>query len=340
MKYTSLRLRPTVGGPQPPAPPSIWAFLSRLRVLVILLSGMLALSGGAGAATYRDELTFLGRTSFLFREYALVVPVDVKRQPLPAEVFLEIKAWGAWNGSWVPYVYEPVDVPGAKPEDLNDIIHRYRNVTKDPHLDIRKATDNGFILTYAKAKTRFELRAKSFAPRVALENPEGRLSLGVTDGDLNVNGHAVRGRVVCVTITPGSASDPAGRYGLYDHFTLQLPSGASLVVYHSRNRPGFNLAALLTPDGKGDRQGRAVQVAWRKLWSDAESGREVPTAWTVEAPEVGLKADLEEWGRNVVRYKTDAGKMAVAVNVMVRGAVEIAGARMQVFGLNVHVQDE
>ena len=79
----------------------------------------------------------------------------------------------------------------------------------------------------------------------------------------------------------GPRTDPTGRYGLYDHISLQLPSGSILVVYHSRNRPGFNLAALMTPDGKGDWQSRKVQVAWQKLWRDAESGREVPTAWAV-----------------------------------------------------------
>jgi hypothetical protein len=76
------------------------------------------------------------------------------------------------------------------------------------------------------------------------------------------------------------------------------------------------------------------------LGRDAESGREIPRAWVVQVPDLRITADLEEWGRNLVRYKTDAGKVAVAVNVMVRGSVVIAGARMQVFGLNVHVQDE
>ena len=54
----------------------------------------------------------------------------------------------------------------------------------------------------------------------------------------------------------------------------------------------------------------------------------------------GVKADLTEWGRNLVRFTTDAGKTAVAVNLMVRGSVEVAGTRMEAFGLNVHVQDE
>jgi len=61
--------------------------------------------------------------------------------------------------------------------------------------------------------------------------------LGVTDARLNVNGHPVMGRVVTVFITPGGRSDSTGRYGLYDHFTLQFPSGAILAVYHSMNRP-------------------------------------------------------------------------------------------------------
>jgi hypothetical protein len=81
-------------------------------------------------------------------------------------------------------------------------------------------------------------------------------------------------------------------------------------------------------------------VSWKNLGPDKESGREIPTGWTIEAPEIPIKADVSEWGRNLVRYKTDTGKIAVAVNVMVRGSVEIAGTRMEVFGLNVHVQDE
>ncbi len=146
--------------------------------------------------------------------------------------------------------------------------------------------------------------------------------------------------MVSALVTPGPQSDATGRYGLYDHISLHLPSGAILVAYHSRNRPGFNLVALLTPDGKGDRQGRKVQVLWRKAWRDQESGREIPTEWAIESPDLGIKADLAEWGRNLVRYKTDSGKMAVAVNLMVRGSVEIGGTRMEAFGLNVHVQDE
>jgi hypothetical protein len=74
-------------------------FHSVLAVFALL---SVALTGAASAAAYRDELTFLGKTTFMFREYALVVPLDLKRQPLPGEVFLEVKAWGAWNGSWVP----------------------------------------------------------------------------------------------------------------------------------------------------------------------------------------------------------------------------------------------
>ena len=66
----------------------------------------------------------------------------------------------------------------------------------------------------------------------------------------------------------------------------------------------------------------------------------MPTAWSVGVPELGLRAELEEWGRNLVRYRTDAGKMAVVSNVMVRGTVEINGSRLNTFGLNAHVQDE
>jgi hypothetical protein len=60
----------------------------------------------------------------------------------------------------------------------------------------------------------------------------------------------------------------------------------------------------------------------------------------VEAPALGLKAELDDRGRNAVRYKTDAGKTGAAVNAMARGTVEIGGNRMQAYGLNVHVQDE
>jgi hypothetical protein len=106
------------------------------------------------------------------------------------------------------------------------------------------------------------------------------------------------------------------------------------------NRPAFNLAALLTPDGKGDLQGRRVQVSWQKLGSHVVTPHRARAAWTVQAPELGVRADLEEWGRTLVRYKTDAGKTAVSVNVTIRGSVEVAGNRMTVFGLNTHVQDE
>jgi len=54
---------------------------------------------------------------------------------------------------------------------------------------------------------------------------------------------------------------------------------------------------------------------------------------------LGLKADLEEWGRTLVRYETDAAKAAVSVNAMVRGSVEVVGNRMADFELNTHVQD-
>jgi hypothetical protein len=310
------------------------------RFWILSFAVLLFTFASATAAIYRDELTFLGRTTYLFRDYSLVVPLDIKRQQIPGEVFVEIKAWGAWNGSWVPYIYEPVDVPGAMADNLNSIIARYRQIKGDTRLNVHKGKDNSFVLNYDKERTRFELATKGFVPRTVLENPEGRLTLGVTDARLSVNGHAVAGRVASVFITPGGRSDSTGRYGLYDHFTLQLPSGAILVLYHSRNHPAFNLVALLTPDGKGDLQGRRVQTSWQKLWRDVESGREIPTAWTVQAPELGVRADLEEWGRNLVRYKTDAGKIAVSVNVMVRGSVEVAGNRMTVFGLNTHVQDE
>lgn len=305
----------------------------------IVLLGV-AVPGVASAAAYRDELTFLGRTTFLFREYALVVPLDVKRQPLPGGVFLEIKAWGAWNGSWRPYIYEPIDVLGARADDLNGIIARYRQIKGETNLDVRKGPDNAFVLNYEKGRTRFDMQTQGFVPRVTLENPEGRLALGVADARLNVNGHEVAGRVVSAIVSPGPTADATGRYGLYDHISLQLSSGGILVVYHSRNRPGFNLVALLTRDGKGDRQARKVQVSWQELWRDPESGREVPTVWAIEAPEAGIRGELSEWGRNLVRYKTDAGKLAIAVNVMVRGSVEVAGTRVEAFGLNVHVQDE
>ena len=309
-------------------------------VLAVFVLLSVAFSGAASAAAFRDELTFLAKTTFVFREYALVVPLDLKRQPFSNGAFLEIKAWGAWNGSWVPYIYEPIDVPGAKADDLNGIIARYRQMKNDAALDVRKAPDNAFVLNYAKGRTRFDLQTKEFTPRLTLENPEGRLALGLTDGTLNVNGHEMAGNVVAAIVTPNSRGDATGRYGLYDHFTLQLPSGSVLVVYHSRNRPGFNLVAVFTPDRTGDRQSRTVQVSWKNLGLDKESGREIPTAWAIEAPEIAVKADLTEWGRNLVRYKTDTGKIAVAVNVMVRGSVEIAGTRTEVFGLNVHVQDE
>jgi hypothetical protein len=309
-------------------------------VVLLVLASQVVCPEGAEAAAYRDELTFLGRTTFLLREYALVVPVDLKRQPVQAGTFLEIKAWGAWNGKWVPYVYEPITVPATAPDDVNSIIRKYRDMKPDANLEVRKETDNAFLLKSEKGRSRFHLQTESFAPRVTVDNPEGRLALGVSDGLLTVNGKEMPGRVVSAIVKPLPQSDASGRYGLYDHFTLQLASGAVLVVYHSRTRPGFNLAAILGPDSKADRQSRRVQVEWRTPFQDAESGRDVPTAWSMEASDLGLKANLEEWGRNLVRYKTDAGKTAVVSNVMVRGTVEIAGRTQDAFGLNVHVQDE
>src|SRR5512147_1258698 len=56
---------------------------AKLRVAVLLwLLWRVGSIPAAEAAAYRDELTFLGRTTFLLREYALVVPVDLKRQPV------------------------------------------------------------------------------------------------------------------------------------------------------------------------------------------------------------------------------------------------------------------
>jgi hypothetical protein len=237
-------------------------------------------------------------------------------------------------------VYEPITVPGVAPDDVNAIMARYRQMKPDAGLDVRKGPDNAFLLRSEKGRSQFQLQTPGFRPRLTTNNPEGRIGLGVSDGTLTVNGRIMPGRVVSVGVTPMPHSDASGAYGLYDHFTLQLPSGAAVVVYHSRTRPGFNVAAILSPDGSADRQGRGVQVAWRKPSPDAESGRDVPTAWSAEVPELGLKAQLEEWGRNLVRYRTDAGKMAVLSNVMVRGTVEINGSRLDAFGLNVHVQDE
>jgi hypothetical protein len=310
---------------------------------VAVLSWLLLCLGStsaAEAAAYRDELTFLGRTTFLLREYALVVPVDLKRQPVQAGTFLEIKAWGAWNGKWIPYLYEPITVPGAPSDDLNDIATRYRQMKPDAGLEVQKSADNAFLLKSEKGRSRFQIQVRAFTPRLTVDNPEGRLALGLSDGTLTVNHSDMPGRVVSAIVRPIARSDPSGLYGLYDHFTLQLASGAVLVVYHSRTRPGFNLAALLSPDGKADRQGRTTRVLWRKPFHDEESGRDVPTAWAVEVPELGVKAHLEEWGRNLVRYKTDAGKTAVVSNAMVRGAVEVGGSRLDAFGLDVHVQDE
>jgi hypothetical protein len=305
-----------------------------------VLGCLLSLSGQIEAAAFRDELTFLGRTTFLLREYALVVPVDLKRQPVQDGTFLEIKAWGAWNGKWVPYVYEPITVRGAGPEDVNDIVARYRQMKPDAGLNVRKGSDNAFFLRSEKGRSHFQLQTPESTPRLTTDNPEGRIALGLSGGTLTVTGHVVSGRVVSVHVTPMPYSDASGRYGLYDHFTLQLSSGAVLVVYHSRTRQGFNLAAIFSPDSAGDRQDRTVRVAWRKPSPDAESGRDVPTAWSVEVPALALKAELEEWGRNLVRYKTDAGKTAVVSNAMVRGTVEVGVSRLDAFGLNVHVQDE
>lgn len=315
--------------------------IRRIAMWTCAALGWVALfAGRTDAAAYRDELTFLGRTTFLLREYSLVVPLDLKRQAVQAGTFLEIKAWGAWNGRWVPYLYEPITVSGIAPDDVNAIMARFRQMKPDAGLDVRKGPDNAFLLRSEKGRSTFQLQTPGFSPRLTTNNPEGRIGLGVSDGTLTVNGQNMPGRVVSVAVTPMPHSDASGTYGLYDHFTLQLPSGAAIVVYHSRTRPGFNMVAILSPDGRADRHGRGVQVMWRKPSHDAESGRDVPTAWSVEARDVALRAELEEWGRNLVRYRTDAGKMAVVSNVMVRGTVEINGSRQEAFGLNVHVQDE
>jgi hypothetical protein len=295
---------------------------------------------GTDAAAFRDELTFFGRTTYLFREYALVVPVDLKRQPVQAGTFLEIKAWGAWNGRWVPYLYEPITVPIVPSDDVNAILTQYRQMKPDATLDVRKEPDNAFLIASGKAGSRFQLWTPGFIPRLTAENREGSIRLGRAPGTLTLGGKGVTGQVAFVLVTPTPRSDPAGRYGLYDHFTLQLASGDVLVVYHSRNRPGFNLGAPLTTDGKSDRRTRETHVTWRKFFRDSESGRDVPTAWSVESFELALNAELEEWGRNLVRYRTDAGKTAVVSNSMVRGTVEIAGRNLDAFILNVHVQDE
>jgi len=53
----------------------------------------------------------------------------------------------------------------------------------------------------------------------------------------------------CTLYVPAERGWTCSRYGLYNHFTLQFPSGAILAVYHSVNRPGLNPAVLLLPDG-------------------------------------------------------------------------------------------
>ena len=45
------------------------------------------------AASCCRELTIPGQTTFLFREYALIVPLDIERQPLRGEAFGEIATW-------------------------------------------------------------------------------------------------------------------------------------------------------------------------------------------------------------------------------------------------------
>ena len=144
------------------------------RFWILNFAVLLFTSPSVTAATYRDELTFLGRTTYLFRDYSLVIPLDIKRQQLPGEVFIEIKAWGAWNGSWVPYIYEPVDVPGAMADDLNSIIARYRQTKADTRLNVHKGKDNSFALNYQKERTRFELETKGFVPRVVREKQTDR----------------------------------------------------------------------------------------------------------------------------------------------------------------------
>ncbi len=201
----------------------------------------------ADAAAFRDELTFLGRTTYLLREYALVVPVDLKRQPVQAGTFLEIKAWGAWNGKWVPYVYEPITVSGTPPDDVNTIVARYRQMMPDATLDVRKEPDNAFLLTSGKGGSRFQLQTPGFMPRLTAENPEGSIRLGLSSGTLTLGGKVVTGQVAFVLVTPTPRSDPAGRYGLYDHFTLQLASGDVLVVYHSRSTHRDSTLASCSP---------------------------------------------------------------------------------------------
>ena len=110
-----------------------------------------------------------------------------------------------------------------------------------------------------------------------------------------------------------------------------------LLRNHSRNN-GFSLGACQRRREERSTDSRdARDVA--EANSDSESGRDVPTAWTVKSNEMGLEAELEEWGRNLVRYQTDDGKTAV---VPTHGSRNSGPQRCRVdaFGLNVHVQDE
>jgi hypothetical protein len=311
-----------------------------MRRLILAVAATVVLASSAAAGVHRDELTFLGRTSYLLREYSVVVPTDLKRQPVAEGTFLEVKAWGAWNGKWTPYVYEPFTVPGVGPDDVNAVMARYRALKPDSGLSVRREPDNRFLLRSEKDGSVFQLTANPMPSRVALQNPEGRLTIGRADGSLLVAGKTISGRVVGVFVQPGARSDPAGLYGLYDHFTLELSSGTVLVVYHSRTRPAFNLAALLAANGTGDQQTRNVRVGWESLARDAESGRDVPADWSVEAPDLGLRARLAAWGRNLVRYRTPDGKTAILANVMVRGSVSTPAGSHSAFGMNAHVQDE
>jgi hypothetical protein len=129
--------------------------------------------------------------------------VDLKRQPVADGTFLEIKAWGAWNGKWVPYVYEPITVRGAAPGDLNAIMARYREMKPDAGLEVWKGLDSAFRLRSERGRSRFQLQTPGSRPRLSTDNPEGRIELGLSDGTLTVNGSVVEGRVVSVHVTPG-----------------------------------------------------------------------------------------------------------------------------------------
>lgn len=308
--------------------------LRRLAVVSLLL-----VAAPASAQTYRDEILFFSKARILLKDFFIVIPIDFKRQTLPGQVFLEIKAWGGRNGTWVPYIYEPIDVEGANAFDLNDLVARYQRQTGQDRLQLKKGPDNAFELRYRKEGFRFDLQTGPLPIRLTLENPEGRHDFGADEARVSVGGRDLQGRLVYEFLSPPKAATASAPFGRYDHFTLLLPGGEFLILYHS-DAPGYTACLLLGMQPRQDRRGDKVSLRWADLKRDPESGRDIPTRWTFAVEDLGIRGELKSWGENLSHGEAVKGRKAVYGNIMVQGWIEARGQRHWVFGLDAHIQDD